>query len=226
MTTAIADQLSLQKQICTDRVTLFTLAGTEIKPNHTTIAEVIIDNIKRTIQFFVIDKCAMDVQLLIGQNFTELYDINYSKIGNQLNFTEVTINKLNVNLITQTTLNIGINHQKHNQPLIDLLNNYRDCIANSLNELGVTELTKMTITLSSEKPIARRPRQFSDYERAQIREIVGELLLNGIIRESCSPYALPLIEEQLRRLSGHQYFTSLGLFSGYYHIPMATESIP
>lgn len=39
-------------------------------------------------------------------------------------------------------------------------------------------------------------------------------------------YPLPLIEEQLRRLSGFKYFTSLDLFSGYYQVPVAPESIP
>jgi hypothetical protein len=116
----------------------------------------------------------------------------------------------------------------------------------------------MTIQLTNAEPTSRRARQYSDCERAQIRDLVEELLQNNIIRESNSPYAssvllvkkktgeyrlcidyrplnkitvkdkypLPLIEEQLRRLSGFRYFTTLDLFSGYYHIPMAPESVP
>jgi hypothetical protein len=38
-------------------------------------------------------------------------------------------------------------------------------------------------------------------------------------------YPLPLIEGQLRRLSGFCYFTSLDLFAGYHQIPMSAESI-
>ena len=47
----------------------------------------------------------------------------------------------------------------------------------------------MKITLTTEKSVGRRHRVFSDHEREQIRTMVDELLENGIIRESDSPYA-------------------------------------
>lgn len=38
-------------------------------------------------------------------------------------------------------------------------------------------------------------------------------------------YPLPLIEEQLDRLGGHQYFIVLDLASGFYQVPVASESV-
>lgn len=38
-------------------------------------------------------------------------------------------------------------------------------------------------------------------------------------------YPMPLIEEQIDRLRGNQYFTGLDLASGYYQVPVATDSI-
>lgn len=85
-----------------------------------------------------------------------------------------------------------------------------------------------------------------------------ELLDNGIIRESDSPYAspillvkkktgdyrmcvdfrklnaitvkdkypLPLIDDQIDKLKGQRYFTTLDLASGYYQVPLTDEAIP
>lgn len=47
----------------------------------------------------------------------------------------------------------------------------------------------MKIHLKDDKPITFRPYRLSFSERAQVREIVEDLLENGIIRDSKSPYA-------------------------------------
>lgn len=39
-------------------------------------------------------------------------------------------------------------------------------------------------------------------------------------------YPLPLICDQIDKLGGASYFTTLGLASGYYQVPVAEESIP
>jgi hypothetical protein len=198
----------------------------------------------------------MGVEILVGQNFTELPDVNYSKSGNLLKFSQLST--LNVNSISEAIVNVGIDNDKVVKGLIGLLNEYSDCRASNISQIGVNPTVQMTIQLTNAEPISRRARQYSDCERAQIRDLVEELLQNNIIRESNSPcassvllvkkktgeyrlcidyrplnkitvkdkYPLPLIEEQLRRLSGFRYFTTLDLFSGYYHIPMAPESVP
>lgn len=257
ITTTAADNLALEKKTCTENIILSTIAGAEIKPRFLVTATLNIQNVIRTIEFYVIDNSFMGVEVLVGQNFTELPNVNYSKINNQLNFAEPT-RTFNVNATNERVINIGVNDSRVEESLILLLDKYSDCIANDLRDLGVTNLVQMKIELTSQIPMARRPRQFADCEREHIRKIVDDLLQKGIIRESCSPYAsqvllvdkktgdkrlcvdyrelnkitvpekypLPIIEDQLRRLSGFRYFISLDLFSGYYHIPMAPESVP
>jgi hypothetical protein len=219
------------------------------------LLDIVIDEINKEIEFYVINKCVMGVEILVGQNFTELPDVNYSKSGNLLKFSQLST--LNVNSIAEAVVNVGIDNDKVVKALIGLLNEYSDCRASNISQIGVNPTVQMTIQLTNAEPISRRARQYSDCERAQIRDLVEELLQNNIIRESNSPYAssvllvkkktgeyrlcidygplnkitvkdkypLPLIEEQLRRLSGFRYFTTLDLFSGYYHIPMA-KSVP
>lgn len=159
--------------------------------------------------------------------------------------------------ITLDMLNIGpkINDTERNR-LLDLLNTFRDCFSFNLQELGSTHVTEMTLRLSDDTPVTYRPYRLPFSERAKVREMVGELLANNIIRESQSAYAspivlvrkknneyrlcvdyralnkktvkdsypMPVIDDQLDRLSGKSYFTSLDLASGYYQIPVAEES--
>ncbi|CAG9134612.1 unnamed protein product [Plutella xylostella] len=140
--------------------------------------------------------------------------------------------------------------------LLDLLNNFRDCFALNLRELGFTSITQMTLHLNDNTPVTYRPYRLPFSERAKVREMVGNLLDNGIIQESQSAYAspivlvrkknneyrmcvdyralnrktvkdsypMPVIDDQLDRLSGKSYFTSLDLASGYHQIPVAEES--
>lgn len=159
--------LSLEKHSCGEKVRLFTLAGAHINPKFMTTAEVSICNIKRTIDFYVVEECILGVHILIGQNFTELFDINYFRIGNELRFTENFIRDINVNLLEQTTLQVGLEDPRVEKALLDLLREYPNCVARNLSEIGCTNLTEMEIELTSTKPIACRPRQFSDYERTQ-----------------------------------------------------------
>lgn len=77
--------------------------------------------------------------------------------------------------------------------LLNLLNTYRDCFATNLAEVGKTDVTKMTITLSDDKPITYRPYRMAYPEREKVRAIVEDLVSNGIVQESQSPYASPIL---------------------------------
>lgn len=86
-----------------------------------------------------------------------------------------------VNIGTQVPLNIS-------RQLIKLINEFRDCFAQNLPELGKTTLTEMTIDLSDV-----RPYRLSYSEREVVREMIDELKENGIVRDSRSPFASPIL---------------------------------
>lgn len=79
--------------------------------------------------------------------------------------------------------------ERQKQALLELLNKYRDCFAESTEELGKCDSTEMKIHLKDDKPVTFVPYRLSFAERAQVREIIEDLLKNGIIRDSQSPYA-------------------------------------
>lgn len=161
------------------------------------------------------------------------------------------------NVVKINNLDVGDINKIIQQQLMTLLNNFKDCISTTLKNLGKTDTVKMEIKCLSDVPIVYRPYRLPEIEKAMLRKIIAELLENGIIQESQSPYAspvilvkkksgdyrmccdyrrlnavtvknklpLPLIEEQIDQLGGYKYFITLDLASGYYQVPMATESI-
>lgn len=86
--------------------------------------------------------------------------------------------------------NLSIHEQ---DTLLKLINNYRDCFATNLTEVGKTNVTKMTITLSDDTPVTYRPYRMPFSEREVVRGIVRDLMQNDIIRESNSPYSSPVL---------------------------------
>ncbi|CAG9132567.1 unnamed protein product [Plutella xylostella] len=79
------------------------------------------------------------------------------------------------------------------QRLFLILKKYRHCFTSSLNNLGCTDMAEMTIELNSQRPVFYRPYRLSHYEREKVRTMVGDMLDAGIVRESTSEYASPII---------------------------------
>lgn len=164
----------------------------------------------------------------------------------------------NVLTIDPIRIQCGVSDQHTKEQLYNLLNEYSDCFSVNTAELGCTNKINMKIELNSDKPVCYRPYRLSIPEKEVVREKIDDLLKNGIIRESVSAYAspiilvkkkcgdyrlcvdyrklnsltvkdkypLPVIEDQVEKLSGKRYFSSLDLSQGFYQIPMNNESIP
>ncbi|KAG7309482.1 hypothetical protein JYU34_005450 [Plutella xylostella] len=137
-----------------------------------------------------------------------------------------------------------------------LLRKYRQCFSFGLTDLGLTNLSQMTITLKDSIPVVYRPYRMAHSERQKVKDMIKEMLDCGIVTESTSAYAspillvqkktgdqrlcidyralnaktikehypLPLVEDQIDCLGGHEYFITLDLASGYYQIPVAPDS--
>lgn len=163
----------------------------------------------------------------------------------------------NVTVIDATMINVDENagHEQV-EKLTQMLNEFRDCFAFSVKELGCINDIEMNIKLNDSTPVVYRPYRLAHVERQTVRDMIQELENSEIIKESTSDYAspiilvrkktgdyrlcidfralnkktikehypLPRIDDQLDNLSGHRYYTSLDLASGYYQIPVAESS--
>jgi hypothetical protein len=84
--------------------------------------------------------------------------------------------------------------------MLGLINEFRDCFALDTSELGKFNMTDMHIRLQDDVPVTFCPYRLAYSERAAVRRIVQDLLDNGIVRESESPYSSPII--LVRKKSG------------------------
>lgn len=88
---------------------------------------------------------------------------------------------------------VGPLSESEHKSLIETLTEYRHCFASSTNELGCSKLVQMNITLTTAQPVHHRPYRLAHSEQAVVKSKVAELLDAGIIKESESNYASPVI---------------------------------
>ncbi|GBM09356.1 hypothetical protein AVEN_184067-1 [Araneus ventricosus] len=88
--------------------------------------------------------------------------------------------------IILSEINIDSNiENERKQELVQLLNEYRDCFALNISELGSTNLTKIDIKeVEGSKPVCMKEYKTNAPERAAIKEIVREWRENGIVSDS------------------------------------------
>lgn len=140
--------------------------------------------------------------------------------------------------------------------LTKLLEDFKPCFSKDLSEIGTCKIGELKIELTTDKPVNVRPYKVPFAKQQVVKSMVDELLENGIISKSNSPYAsaivmvkkptgedrmcvdyrplnaitmkqpfpMPTVEDLLGQLAGYTYFTTLDLMSGYYQIPIHTDS--
>ena len=81
-----------------------------------------------------------------------------------------------------------------------LVNEYRDLIARNMAQLGCSNALEMEIETEDGKTVYYRPYRLSYSERKQTKDLIKEMKEAGIVEDSCSPYASPML--QVRKASG------------------------
>ena len=81
-----------------------------------------------------------------------------------------------------------------------LINEYRDLIARNMAQLGCSNALEMNIETEDGKTVCYRPYRLSYSEREQTKYLIKEMKEAGIVEDSCSPYASPML--LVRKASG------------------------
>lgn len=95
--------------------------------------------------------------------------------------------------IHRADIDMGKLNEDDNNKLLELLNRYSDSFAKNTKDLGCTDLIKMHIQTTSKQPVYCKPYRLSHVESKIVNGKVQELLDAGIIRESMSEYASPVV---------------------------------
>ncbi len=95
--------------------------------------------------------------------------------------------------VTTKQFNIGSKIPEERQLILDLLENYRNIFGDSMSQLSRAIGVEHEINLTTEEPIKLRSYKHSPKEKQIIRDQVKEMLENGVIEESQSPYSAPVV---------------------------------
>ncbi|CAB0037714.1 unnamed protein product [Trichogramma brassicae] len=80
------------------------------------------------------------------------------------------------------------------QDLVRIINKYRDCVALNMSELGCARGIEVEINEQPDAtPVNCKPYRASVLEREKMREILQEWREAGVIRDTTSPYASPVM---------------------------------
>lgn len=128
-----------------------------------------------------------DIDIVIEKDFLLT---RATQIQMTVNVCELTISTTEID----DTINCGPNLTNEQRlQLQATLAEYGDCFSSGLKDLGYTEVTEMTIELEDSEPVVYRPYRMSHSERRLVRDMVQEMVDSGIVKESTSPYASPIV---------------------------------
>ena len=109
----------------------------------------------------------------------------------------------------------------------NLFKKYRDVFAFPGDQLGRTSLVQHVIDTGDAMPIKQRPYRASPYVKKEIDRQVDEVLENGIIQESVSPWSTPVV--LVKKKDGSYRlcvdFRKLNKATKLYSFPMPFESL-
>lgn len=140
-----------------------TLSGNTVEVNEVITCNLCIDSVSSQEEFLVVPENCCPADVLSRNTFIKRPYISLFKVGHEIKFFN-PMNIPSVNLLrsgaskSRQELNSQIiNCEQNNSDILELLRQYRDCVALNLSEMGKTTHTAMNIKLTSEKPIAYNP---------------------------------------------------------------------
>jgi len=159
------------------------------------------------------------VDVIVGRSWLELPHVNFYKLRDQVIIE--TFNSIDPSVvpgtatvetseirtalidadqpfpspIEQSDINLGAQiSESERKELLQLINQYRDVFAKSLTDIGCTPLLEMDITeVTGSAPVRQKPYRTSPSDRRAIAEILNNWRSAGIISDSTSPYASPVL---------------------------------
>lgn len=93
---------------------------------------------------------------------------------------------------------LGLNAREHleeghREQLSALVLEFSDCFALNSSELGRTSVVTHKVNTGDHAPIKQPPRRVPFSLRSKVRELTGEMLEQGVIQPSSSPWASPIV---------------------------------
>jgi len=159
----------------------------------------VIDNTTLFYQFHIVD--LFDETFILGYAFLKNFQLQLNLKKNKLSITIPQTNKIitiylrgkEINTI-KTNAELTVDHlpPQEQQELQQLFDAYQTLFAAKMTDLGVAKNVKHRIEKNG-PPIQLPMRRTPDALKVVIKTQVEDMLAHNIIRDSCSPYAAPVV---------------------------------
>lgn len=146
------------------------------------------------ISFYVVVDFDLTYETIVGRYAITSNDVMFETPRDG---TRIVRNKINTILGTNLAIDLlseacSPAPREAQDVLLRLLGKYPSLIATG-NRVRVITTGSMKIKTTTDVPATYCPYRLAPAERAKLRDIIEELLISGIIRNSISPYASPVI---------------------------------
>ena len=104
------------------------------------------------------------------------------------------VDQVSMNVISNLKLEVNPELSEfYHEALENLVKDFRSVFAATSKELGFSNIYLHRIETGSHPPISQKPYRMSDEKRRIAEESIAELLHEGIIIPSCSPWSSPIV---------------------------------
>lgn len=163
----------------------------------TAYAPVVVEfsDIALEVDLLIVPSKCLSVPVLIGTDVLNREGVAYIRLNGKQQITRVSNTNGKDVLHVQSSAHLPINSSLtgcDRDKLHSIIDSFKEYLIEGTAHTTVTT-GEMHIELTSDTPIHYRPYKLSIDEKSRVREIVSDLLDKGVIRESQSPYASPII---------------------------------
>ncbi|XP_043472030.1 uncharacterized protein LOC122504825 [Leptopilina heterotoma] len=224
-------------QMTREKSKLGGFGNSEVWSPGTVTETVILDGLNpKVITFKVVPDTAQLYDGILGRSYTEALDIAYERVGEnkvhikagqkiggslymvEEKFREPAKRVKNIDLSEIKTDPDITSDQK--QQLINILNKYKDCIADNIFKLGCIDVLKMNIELKEgSEPFQIKPYRLNPEDTKDLDKIVTEWKEAGIATETKSEFA-SLVFLKRKKDGTPRPIPDYHMASGYLHIPL------
>lgn len=166
----------------------------EIKADSFVTLTLEFDQISIEADLVVVPGSSICFPIIIGTDILNRDGVTYIRTKHRQYLTHSSSNTVLINTVTNNESDM-VNTPLQGDERAKLLQVISEFSKFFISGTATTTVTsgKMHISLSDETPVAYRPYKLSHPEKLKVREIVNDLKDKGIIRESNSEYASPII---------------------------------
>ncbi|XP_036148576.1 uncharacterized protein LOC114254896 [Monomorium pharaonis] len=149
---------------------------------------------KKDLTVYVVPNDTMRVSAVLGRDVLKIFGLSLTK-PSRVNYNTAVAEILNIEVSNDTDIvnKMNISSEIPVEYQEKLKEEFRHKYVEAESPVEPKIKTELKLVLTDTKPFHYNPRRLSQYEKTELKKILDNLLQKGIIRESESEYASPIV---------------------------------